>query len=181
MIQKKSANVSFKDIVVQCSSKVLRCFMVQWVYEFHFCWMLKDRLSTEVACALWLIPTFSFGSNQRLPRTCFVIFPHKAYIIREIQERPNQSNMSWLCWLLYYILLYRSAYRSSLTPSLLIKVPAPDQESGRNVFVFYWYQYCFFESFWIFLIFQLFLQCCIVFFIYHFFTDTINTTCGLLA
>jgi len=38
---KMSANVSFKNMVVKCSSKVLRSFMVQWVlaYEFHVCWM----------------------------------------------------------------------------------------------------------------------------------------------
>ena len=32
---KKSANVSFKNMVVKCSNEVLRSFMVQWVYEFH--------------------------------------------------------------------------------------------------------------------------------------------------
>ena len=123
----------------------------------------------------------SFGSNQRLSRTCFVIFPHKAYIIREIQERPNQSNMSWLCWLLYYILVYRSVYKASLTQPLLIKVPVPVQESGG------WCICVLFVSvlplwkvldFLDFAIASTVLYCI---FIFHFFTDTINITPGLLA
>ena len=66
MMQKKSANVSFKDIVVKCSSKVLRSFMVQWGYEFQLYWMLKDRLSTEGTCALWLIPTFFIWIKSKI-------------------------------------------------------------------------------------------------------------------
>ena len=51
----------------------------------------KTRADPTVNRTLCLITTFSFGTNQRLSRTCFLIFSHKVCITREIQQRPKSE------------------------------------------------------------------------------------------